>query len=183
MMKLRHTIMAAFAGALILSAPGSGRAEPLAIPPAIAGAVAGDVHVMPVQQREIIRRRGVGGQGRYVGPGRAVPGREIRRNVFVPDRRYSGRRYAYDRDRYGPRYRYARPGYRYHRDGYYYSSPWWGAGAGLAVGALVGSAIANSAANSGDGHVAWCSQRYRTYDPGSDTFMSNSGVRKRCVGP
>ena len=32
-------------------------------------------------------------------------------------------------------------------------------------------------------HVAWCSGRYRSYDPASDTFVGNSHNRYRCNSP
>ena len=34
----------------------------------------------------------------------------------------------YSRSRYGPRYRYKRPGYGYYYGGYYYQRPWWTVG-------------------------------------------------------
>ena len=32
-------------------------------------------------------------------------------------------------------------------------------------------------------HVAWCSDRYRTYDPASDTFVGKGYKRHRCDSP
>jgi len=83
----------------------------------------------------------------------------------------------------------------------------WGAG-GFAAGAIIGGAIAAAPyyygggpyyggyygggpyyaapgyyAESGDGGddgVAYCMQRYRTYDPNSGTFMGNDGRRHPC---
>jgi BA14K-like protein len=77
----------------------------------------------------------------------------------------------------------------------------WGAG-GFAAGAIIGGAIASAPyyygggpyyggyyaapgyyAESGDGGddgVAYCMQRYRTYDPNSGTFMGNDGRRHPC---
>ncbi len=73
-------------------------------------------------------------------------------------------------------------GYGY-RGGYYRRGP--GAGAiigGLAAGAIIGGAIASSqaqaAANSDA--VAYCSQRYRSYDPASGTYLNNDGNRYPC---
>lgn len=34
-----------------------------------------------------------------------------------------------------------------------------------------------------NGHVAWCSQRYRTYNPATDTYFARRGVAARCVSP
>jgi len=59
-----------------------------------------------------------------------------------------------------------------------------GAGAligGLAVGALIGGAIAAGQANqAAQEHQAYCAQRYRSYDPASDTFMARDGMRYPC---
>ena len=32
-------------------------------------------------------------------------------------------------------------------------------------------------------HQGWCSARYRSYDPASDTFQPNHGPRRHCVSP
>ncbi|MEI7598165.1 MAG: BA14K family protein [Aestuariivirga sp.] len=32
-------------------------------------------------------------------------------------------------------------------------------------------------------HEAWCSARYRTYDPATDTFVGNGYKRHRCISP
>jgi hypothetical protein len=34
-----------------------------------------------------------------------------------------------------------------------------------------------------DRHVAWCADRYRTYDPHTDTFIGRGYKRYRCVSP
>lgn len=71
---------------------------------------------------------------------------------------------------YGPRYGYRR-GYG-------------GGGAvlgGLAAGAIIGGAIAASSANAAaQQNAAYCSQRFRSYDPGSGTYLSNDGNRYPC---
>jgi hypothetical protein len=45
---------------------------------------------------------------------------------------------------------------------------------GLAAGAILGSAAANSNA------VAYCSQRFRSYDPRSGTYLGYDGYRHPC---
>lgn len=66
-------------------------------------------------------------------------------------------------------------GYRHHRGHY-------GTGAavlgGLAAGAIIGGAIANSQAQSNA--ASYCAQRYRSYDPGSGTYLGNDGLRHPC---
>lgn len=77
-------------------------------------------------------------------------------------------------------YRRWHGGYRggYHRRGY------GGGGAvlgGLAAGAIIGGAIAASQANAAaQQNAAYCSQRYRSYDPASGTYLNNDGNRYPC---
>ncbi len=35
----------------------------------------------------------------------------------------------------------------------------------------------------GSSHEAWCSTRYRTYDPATDTFVGKGYKRYRCISP
>jgi hypothetical protein len=66
-------------------------------------------------------------------------------------------------------------GYRHHRGHY-------GTGAavlgGLAAGAIIGGAIANSQAQSNA--ASYCAQRFRSYDPGSGTYLGRDGLRHPC---
>jgi BA14K-like protein len=95
---------------------------------------------------------------------------------------------------------YYRRGYAprpYYRDGYYYrrdNGAAVAAGvAGLAAGALIGGAIASQAqaqpaAPPPPGVVnpqvaAYCARKYRSYDPGTGTFMANNGMRYVCTYP
>lgn len=75
---------------------------------------------------------------------------------------------------YGHRDRYYRHGYYGHRH--------HGNGAavigGLAAGAIIGGAIAAGQARSNND--AYCSQRFRTYDPASGTYIAKGGVRRSC---
>lgn len=50
---------------------------------------------------------------------------------------------------------------------------------GLAAGAIIGGAIANSQARANDA-VAYCAQRYRSYDPASGTYLGYDGYRHPC---
>ncbi|MGL9620287.1 BA14K family protein [Bradyrhizobium sp. U531] len=70
-----------------------------------------------------------------------------------------------------------------HRHGYYgHHHGHYGGGAavlgGLAAGAIIGGAIANSQAQSNA--AAYCAQRYRSYDPGSGTYLGHDGMRHAC---
>lgn len=66
-----------------------------------------------------------------------------------------------------------------------------GGGVGGLVGGLIGGAIVAGAATAAaqqdaaaqaaaQQHVASCAQRYRSYDPGSDTFQAKDGRRYPC---
>jgi hypothetical protein len=93
---------------------------------------------------------------------------------------YRGRRYGYGRGYYGRRRGFG-------------GGAAIGAGvAGLAAGALIGGAIASSQAQAYPGApvgnvygrdpnaVNYCASRYRSYDPGSGTFLANDGNRYSC---
>ncbi|MEO8321473.1 MAG: BA14K family protein [Bradyrhizobium sp.] len=85
-------------------------------------------------------------------------------------------------------YRHGRPGWRHHggwRHGGYggrHRHYGYGNGAavlgGLAAGAVIGGAIANSRASSDT--EAYCSQRYKSYDPASGTYLGYDGGRHPC---
>lgn len=77
-------------------------------------------------------------------------------------------------------------GHRYHghrHHGWRHRHGGWGpALGGLAAGAIIGGAIASSqaqAAANADA-VAYCSQRYRSYDPASGTYLGYDGNRHAC---
>ncbi|MDH2381097.1 BA14K family protein [Bradyrhizobium sp. CER78] len=80
----------------------------------------------------------------------------------------------------GPRYGH-RGGYGY-RGGYHHHHHGGGNGAavigGLAAGAIIGGAIAASQAKANND--AYCSQRFRSYDPASGTYIASGGVRRSC---
>lgn len=82
---------------------------------------------------------------------------------------YPVRRYGH-----GPRYGHR---HHYHRRGYGGTAA--GVGIGLAAGAIIGGAIAASSAQAQQNH-AYCSQRYRSYDPQSGTYLNNDGNRYPC---
>jgi hypothetical protein len=113
---------------------------------------------------------------------KAAPGDGLVQDV--QHRRARGHRggHRYDRHRHGPRYRHRRGDYRYYYGGYYYRTPWW---LGAAAAAGVAGAIANSAARAAQGssHVSWCQNRYRSYNPATDTYTGYDGRQHRCVSP
>lgn len=74
-------------------------------------------------------------------------------------------------------------GWHRHRwdDGYghRYSRGWGPAIGGFVAGAAIGSAVANSRAQAAENN-AYCSQRYKSYDPSSGTYMGYDGIRHPC---
>lgn len=87
----------------------------------------------------------------------------------------------YDRHRHGRRYRHRRPGFTFHYGGYYYANPWWG-GPSVGYGVTVPVYPAPSVYGHSS-HVQWCINRYRSYDPRTDTYVPRIGVRARCNSP
>ncbi len=43
--------------------------------------------------------------------------------------------------------------------------------------------IDGTAGQPSEAHVAWCANRYRSYDPGSNTYRSYTGTVRTCVSP
>ena len=72
---------------------------------------------------------------------------------------------------------YGHRGYYGHRRGYGGTAA--GVGIGLSAGAIIGGAIAASSAQAQQ-NAAYCSQRYRSYDPQSGTYLNNDGNRYPC---
>ncbi|MDR3486573.1 MAG: BA14K family protein [Bradyrhizobium sp.] len=77
-------------------------------------------------------------------------------------------------------YRGWRRGPGWHHRGWHHG--YYGNGAaigGLAAGAIIGGAIANSQARAAQAD-AYCSQRYKSYDPASGTYLGYDGARHPC---
>ena len=75
------------------------------------------------------------------------------------------------------------PGWHHGRHHHGWRHGYYGNGAaalgGLAAGAVIGSAIANSQARVADAD-AYCSQRFKSYDPASGTYLGYDGDRHPC---
>jgi hypothetical protein len=111
------------------------------------------------------------------GPALMAPGETAM--VEEVQRRRGERSRRYDRRRHGSRHRHRRPGFHYYYGGYYYAHPWWLApGIGVTVPVYPAPGLHLPAA-----HVQWCMNRYRTYDPATDTYVPRVGVRARCISP
>lgn len=118
-----------------------------------------------------------GGPGNWHGPG---PG-----NWHGPGRpgNWHGNNW-YNGHYHGPRYHYRYPGYNYYHGGFWYPFPWWtigGYGLGYGYGWYDNGYYRPRSRVSS--HVAWCLNRYRSYDPRSNTYMGYDGRRHICRGP
>ncbi|HZH52689.1 MAG TPA: BA14K family protein [Microvirga sp.] len=150
---------AAFGTVGLVSAPASAQTETAPASELVAALKSGELRTDYSQyvQRRVVR----------TGPG----GRVVVRDRYVrPGPRYYGRPYAYDR-------RY------YRRD----RGDALAAGAiGLATGAIIGGALAQQQqqapvyAAPNQSAVAYCSQRFRSYDPASGTYLGYDGQRHPC---
>jgi BA14K-like protein len=80
-------------------------------------------------------------------------------------------------------YRHRHGHYNYYHNGYWYDWPWWlvGTGVGLYYGGYYGQPIYYN--DGADAHTAWCMQRYRSYNPATDTYMGYDGYAHRCISP
>jgi BA14K-like protein len=95
---------------------------------------------------------------------------------------------TWDRRMHGDRCRYRNGGCRYYRNGWYYRSPWWTLPL-VIPGAVIGSALNDGyddgiyAGRRGSRHVAWCEDRYRSYNARTNTWISYSGEERECNSP
>lgn len=74
-------------------------------------------------------------------------------------------------------------GRRYYRRGYYRGHHYHhNNGGAVAAGAIIGLAAGAIAANAaaGGNAVSYCSQRFRSYDPASGTYLGYDGYRHSC---
>jgi hypothetical protein len=78
-------------------------------------------------------------------------------------------------------------GRRYYGRGHY--GPGWGVGAGLLGGAIIGGILAAPYYGNGPyayepgyggNAVAYCMRRFKSYDPGSGTYLGYDGYRHSC---
>lgn len=98
------------------------------------------------------------------------------------DRRWN-KRPRHHSGRYRPGHWQGYTGYRHHRHGYRrHSDGFWYPLAAFGLGAAIGGALANQP-RSGDAHVQWCYDRYRSYRASDNTFQPYNGPRQQCRSP
>ena len=97
----------------------------------------------------------------------------------------------WDRERHGSRCEYRRGECRHFYRGFYYETPWW------TLPFAVGDSIGSRRYYEGDddyfdeddddgwsnSHVEWCLNRYRSYNPRNNTWVSYSGRVRECISP
>lgn len=74
----------------------------------------------------------------------------------------------------------------YYHNGFWYQTPWWAmpmAGAGIAIGAA-GFEFENGYQGvAGGRHERWCMDRYRSYNPRTNAWVSFGGDYNQCISP
>jgi hypothetical protein len=101
-------------------------------------------------------------------------------------RHYNGSRYYNDRhNRRSGHYWRGHRGYDHYRHGYRRHGDFWFPLAAFATGAIISGAIANDAppAYSGNSHVQYCYNRYKSYRASDNTFQPYNGPRQQCRSP
>lgn len=108
----------------------------------------------------------------YGGTGVANGGSELLQDVAMRGKD----KWKWDRKRHGDRYRNRRNGYSNYYGGYYYSEPWWTLSVPLAV-------YDDNDGDWSEDHIQWCSERYRSYNPDDNSWVSYSGEVRECNSP
>ncbi len=107
----------------------------------------------------------------------------------VQVQRRDGRDWRRGYERRGGNYYYnGHRGYREHRRGYRQYNGMWFPPAAFIAGAIIGGAIANQPPPvryrpTGNAHVQWCYNRYRSYRASDNTFQPYNGPRQQCYSP
>jgi BA14K-like protein len=70
-------------------------------------------------------------------------------------------------------YRHRRPGYQRRNDGFWFPATAF-------IGAVIIGSIISQGHVRNSSHVAWCSNRYRTYRASDNTFKPRHGPRRAC---
>ncbi|WP_421694111.1 BA14K family protein [Aestuariivirga sp.] len=166
---LKHSLIALAAmGAGLLGFPAT---QASAFTPAPAPAIQSDANPLMTQ----VRDRGMNG-----GMNRGWNG----------NNRYNRYNNNWNNHRYNRRYHGNRCGSwsnncRYRYGNYWYQNPWWLVGSGVALGVGIGAATAYDGGGGGYGsrHVAWCLNRYQSYNPRYNTWVAYSGAVRQCISP
>ena len=94
---------------------------------------------------------------------------------------YAGKKHRYDRRRHGKRYKHRNGRYRYHYGDYWYAYPFWNFPVAIYYNDYYDSYAQQDAEN--NAHIDWCLNKYRSYDPRTDTYWGYDGIQHRCNSP
>ena len=98
---------------------------------------------------------------------------------FKNRRHRADRNWRWNRKRHGDRCRYRRAGCNHFFGGYHYRSPFW-----LSAPFIGGSVvIGGTGYRYGNRHVRWCMDRYRSYKPRYNTWVTYGGEVRQCISP
>ncbi len=106
-------------------------------------------------------------------------------NIYLAQSRKERLRDRWERNRDGDRCSRRSDRCRHYHRGHYYETPWW------TLPLIIGGSIAaqNAYDDDYDGggygsrHVEWCLDRYRSYNPRTNTWVSYSGNVNQCNSP
>ena len=101
--------------------------------------------------------------------------------IQVADR--SRNNMEWNRNRDGDRCRHRRGDCRHFHRGYYYSTPWWTLPLIIEGGNRGYDYYDDGYDDLNSQHVEWCMDRYRSYNPRTNTWVSFSGVVHECDSP
>lgn len=114
-------------------------------------------------------------------------GGEFRGRHWRGERWRAGRDFADRgwRGRGDARYWNGHRGYRHWRRGYREYNGWWFPLAAFTAGAVITGALNDSRPvyRSGNRHVRWCYDHYRSYRAYDNTYQPYSGPRRQCYSP
>lgn len=145
----------ALTGAAAASLAGPAVAAPMSSPLALQSAVAPSIETVQYRRGNYAGYRGGYRRHGFGGAGLGIAAGALIGGAII------GATQPYGYRGYGPGYDYA-PAYAYEPD----DGPDYGPGYVTAA--------------RGGGSVAYCQQRYRSYDPGSGTFLGYDGLRHPC---
>jgi hypothetical protein len=80
-----------------------------------------------------------------------------------------------DNGRHHRRFRHRTGAFVFFNNGWWYDDPWWSYDTAYVDG--------YDAGGYGDAHAQWCINRYRSYNPDNNTFVSYGGDVLECVSP
>lgn len=105
-------------------------------------------------------------------PGHGSGGKPGHWNGHRPGHGHGNGHWYHNNHYNGYRYGYRYPGYNYYYGGFWYATPWWLYGT-YSYRPVVG----------GSAHKRWCIERYRRYNPATNLYVGNDGLRHRCISP